>query len=136
MNMASEDIKDLLEAQSSLGLVFGTNLFIGREPAEPADCVTIFDVPGKPPRMTLAGKDGIIHYYSTVYIRVRNGSYPDGMTLLRNIYGYLNGLYGVTVNGTQYDLIQGLGDPALLDWDDLGRARLIVTFEIQRKETE
>ena len=42
MNAPSEDTKDMLVA-GGLGLTFGGNLHIGKEPASPRNCVTIFD---------------------------------------------------------------------------------------------
>ena len=43
MNSPSEDIKDILVADTGLSLVFATDLFIGVEPTLPKNCVTIFD---------------------------------------------------------------------------------------------
>ena len=53
MNSPSVDIRQMLEADSSLGLVYATDLFIGKEPAKPRDCVTIYDTVGYPPPLTL-----------------------------------------------------------------------------------
>ena len=36
MHSTSEDIKDMLEAESSLGLVYANNLHIGKEPSTPS----------------------------------------------------------------------------------------------------
>lgn len=46
MNAPSVDIKDMLEAESSLGLTFTSDLFVGHEPNTPDETVTIFDTPG------------------------------------------------------------------------------------------
>ena len=48
MNSVSEDVKDMLEAESDLDLTFATNLFIGKEEKDPDNCVTIFDTPESP----------------------------------------------------------------------------------------
>jgi len=133
MNATSEDIKDILEAESGLGLVFPTNLFVGREPANPNNCVTIFDIPGRAPLLTLAGKGGGVYYYSSVQIRVRNISYTSGWDTIQAIREVLHGIHGETWNNTVYDLIRAVDDPFLLDWDDSGRSRLVSTYEAHRK---
>jgi len=131
MNSASEDVKDMLVAESSLGLTFATNLFIGREPSTPDDCVTIFDTSGLPPQLTL--KQGEDYYYPSVQIRVRNNSFQTGWTLANNIMISLHGRSHETWNGTLYTVIYCSSGPALLDWDDNNRARFIINFNLQRR---
>jgi len=132
MNPSSEDVKDMLVA-ASLGLTFATNLFIGREPTKPNNCVTIFDTPGFPPQLTLdaAGRD---YYYPSVQIRVRNTSYADGWALANNIMVSLHGRVYETSGGTLYTTVYCSSGPALLDWDENNRARFIVNFNLQRHE--
>jgi len=130
MNMPSEDIKDMLEAESSLGLAFQTNLFIAREPADPNNCVTIFDTPGFPPMITY---DKAKYEYPSIQIRVRNTSYQDGMELAQNIADYLHLKSQETWNNTYYTIIKCMGNPALLDWDENKRARIIINFNLQRR---
>lgn len=130
MNPTSEDIKDLLEGESSLGLVFETNLFIGREPAEPADCVTIFDTPGRPQQLTLT--QGENYFYPSIQIRVRNSEYLDGWDIIHAIRNFLHGKNHETVNGTDYNLIKCSIEPAMLGWDENNRVWFVTTFDIQR----
>ena len=132
MNSASDDVKDMLEGESSLGLVFADDLFIGMEPAKPDNCVTIFDTPGPPPVLTLEGNGN--YYYSSIQIRVRNRSYPTGYALLQQIVQTLHGRGPEDWNGTTYCAISCQGEPALLDWDDNGRARFFVNFYLQRRQ--
>ena len=131
MNMPSEDIKDMLEAESSLGLTFGTNLFIGKEPTKPDNCVTIFDTPTLPPQLTFDRSER--YEYPSVQIRVRNNSYTTGWTLAHDILNSLHGRGQETWNGTLYCLIRCSSGPALLDWDKNDRARFIINFNIQRR---
>jgi len=139
MNAPSVDIKDMLVAKSSLGLVFdpkdsNRNLFIGREPSTkvaPDDCVTVFDTPGGPPQLTLAGNEN--YYYPSVQIRVRNNDYLTGWNLLYDIMVALHGRAQETWNGTLYSVIQAAGGPAFLDWDANNRARFIINFNMQRR---
>ena len=112
MNAPSVDIKDILEAESSLGLTFATNLFVGYEPPTPDECVTIFDTPG---------------------FRVRSNSYTDGWDLIQDITTVLHGLSQETWNATLYSVIKCSSGPAMLDWDNNNRPRFIVNFDIQRR---
>jgi hypothetical protein len=130
MNATSIDIKDIIEAESSLGLTFGTNLFVGKEPTSPANCVTIFDIPGMPPQLTL---DDFAYYFPSVNIRVRNVDYETGWDLINKIKVTLHGLHGEEWNETLYTLIACSGEPAHLDWDEGGRARFSANFNIQRR---
>jgi len=131
MNPCSVDIKDMLESESSLGLTFASNLFIGREPTSPDNCVTIFDTPGGAPQQTyVQGED---YYYPSVQIRVRNNDYLTGWDLINDIKMLLHNKSQETWNGTLYSAIACSIEPALLDWDENGRARFVTTFDIQRK---
>lgn len=130
MNIPSSDIREMLEAESSLGLVFASNLFIGKEPPKPRDCVTIFDTPGYPAPLTLDNK---LYQKPSVQIRIRNGSYPTGMELAQNIFLSLQGRAGETWNGSLYTVIYCSSGPALLDWDDNNNPRFFINFEIQRR---
>jgi len=132
MNSVAQDIKDMLEAESSLGLTFATDLFVGREPAEPNDCVTIFDTPGGAPIATLEGGNDN-YYYSAAQIRVRNTSYTAAWALMNEIRDSLHGRANETWNGTLYTVILAANDPFILDWDENQRIRLIVNFNLQRR---
>jgi len=131
MNATSEDIKDMLEDESSLGLIFATNLFVGREPVEPDTCVTIFDTYGFPPLLTLSGNGG--YYYPSVQIRVRGNDYLTGWNLIQDIRTVLHGKAGETWNATLYTVIYCSSGPALLDWDENNRPRFIINFNLQRR---
>ena len=131
MNPASVDIKDMLEGESSLGLIFATDLFVGKEPSEPSNCVTIFDTPGYPDILTLEG-DGEL-YSPSIQIRVRNTSYLTGWDLANDIRAVLHGKIGETWNGSEYDFIKCTGGPFLLDWDENDRARFVINLEMKRR---
>ena len=134
MNSPSEDIKDMLVADSSLSLTFATDLFIGREPTLPKNCVTIFDTAERAPQLTLGGKDNTENYfYPSIQIRVRNIDYRDGWDLIQDIRTSLHGRAQETRNGTLYSVIYCASGPALLDWDENNRVRFIINFNIQRR---
>jgi hypothetical protein len=131
MNPTSEDVKDMLVAESSLGLAFATNLFVGREPTTPDDCTTVYDTVGYPPAITFDGNGD--YYYPSVQIRVRNRSYLDGLELIQHIVEALHGRHNETWNGTLYTTIVCQNDPGILDWDENNRVRFIVNFNLQRR---
>jgi len=133
MNSPSEDIKNMLVADTDLSLVFAENLFIAVEPTIPKNCVTIFDTPGGPPQLTLAGK-GKDYFYPSVQIRVRNTDYVTGWALIQDIRTSLHGRAQETSSdGTLYSVIYCSSGPAMLDWDENSRVRFIINFNLQRR---
>jgi len=130
MNACSEDIKDMLVAESALALEFGTTLFIGREPAEPSNVVTIFDTIGANPELTL---DALSFERPSIQIRVRNSSYTSGWEFIQSITNALHGRAQETWNGTLYSIIYVSSGPAMLNWDQNNRVHIIVNFNIQRR---
>ena len=131
MNSASQDIKDILIADPSLGLVFATNLFVAKEPTKPNNTVTVFDGVPSPPMLTF--KKGENYYYDAVQIRVRNVDYQVGYALAKDIMVSLHGRSQETWNSTLYSVIYCSSGPAQLDWDDNGNVRFIVNMNIQRR---
>lgn len=132
MNSTSKDIVSILEDESNLGLTFATNLFIGKEPTAPSNCVTVFDTGGQPPQLTL---DTQGYEYPSVQIRVRNTSYQTAWALIESIKAVLHGLSKKTIGSTLYSVIYCASGPALLDWDDNSRARVICNFSAARRTT-
>lgn len=143
MNAPSIDVKDILayikpavsssgaENENEFGLTFGTNLFVGREPAKPDETVTIFDAVGWPPQLTF-DKDEI-YERPVVQIRVRSRSYLAGWNMIEKIMRRLHGATQETWNGTLYSVIRCSRVPMLLDWDENSRVRIITSFELQRR---
>ncbi len=134
MNVPSIDVRHMIEDygdSSGIDLTYATNLFIGREPATPKNCVTIFDYAGAPPYLSVAGETG--YEYTSVQIRVRNINYVTGWNLINDIKDALHGKHQETWNGTLYTLIKCSIPPAHLDWDDNGNARFVASFDIQRR---
>ena len=131
MNPVSIDIAAMLAAESSMGLVFGTDIFIGKEPTTPDNCVTIYDTPSFPPDLTLNKEER--YYYSSCQIRIRNNSYATGMTLARDIMTLLHGRANETWNGTVYTVIHAAGEPSLLATDGNNRALISFNINSQRR---
>ena len=129
MNAASIDIKDSLE-DAGLGLIYKKNLFIGKQPASPDDCVTVIDTPSFTPDNTL---DNVRYYRSSVMVQVRNNGYTAGMVVARNVMDWLHGRANSTWNSTLYTVIQATGEPAPLAWDENDRTIIIINFNLQRR---
>lgn len=132
MNATSVDIKDLLEQEFDLGLRFTENLFIGREPLQPNETVTIFDVGGLPPMQTLT--PGENYFYEAFQIRTRAESYERAYELCNDIMVFLISQAQVVINETLYSIISCTSGPAHLEWDENNRCLFIVNFQTQRRE--
>lgn len=131
MNSTADDVKEMLETESSLGLVFPTNLFVGREPTSPDNCVTLFDTGGFGPLVTLDGANN--YFYPSIQVLVRNRSYPAAYDLIHSIVSTLHGRSNEVIDGTTYLSIVCASEPAFLDWDENGRVHFVSNFHIQRR---
>lgn len=132
MNASSVDIRYMLEDEEDLGLVFGGNLFVSREPASPANCVTIYDAPGGGVDLTAQGQSER-YYRNDVQVRVRNVSYITAWALCHSIMDRLHARAGETWNDTFYALITCVQPPFVLTWDENNRVITVVNFKIQRR---
>ena len=112
-------------------LVMGSNLFIGKEPQKPPFCVTIFDTPPWRPGINVDGTS--TYERPSVQIRVRNANYETGMLLAQDIVHLLHGKNNFTQGSTEYMAVTCVSTPALLDWDENTLARIIINFDIQRR---
>lgn len=136
MSAPSFDIRDMLmnEASSSeelFGLIFGENLFIGREPANPSNCVTIFDTAGANPVLTLSKEE---YEYTSVQIRIRDTSYENGWVRSEKIASILQGRAHEVWGDYYYSLISIANGPFHYDWDENKRVRFIINVNIQRRK--
>lgn len=134
MNPASKDIAQFLNDNSSLGIVLGTDLFFGRLPDQPDNCVGVFDNPGDPPMLTL-DKATSNYFYSSVSVRVRDSDYTTGWQKMWDILTYLHGLGQLNCPDASayYGVIKAMNDPQVLYWDRNDRAIFFINFNIQRK---
>ena len=133
MNSTATDIATLLDGDTSLGLTIGTDLFTGRMPDQPADCVVVYDNPGDAPMLTYK-KATSNYFYSSVSVRIRNTNYTAGWTQIFAILEFLHASSQDVIDGTYYALIKAMNDPQVLHWDDNDRVLMFVNFEVQRRE--
>lgn len=126
MNPFSVDAKDMLEADTDLTLVFGTDLFIGTEPIEPDDTVTLYDTYGGAP-------DPKFDYENpTLQVQIRNRSYATGWGIGHTIKVSLHNRYEETWNSTRYLAIFGTSDVFFIGRDEHDRFLFTVNFRAQR----
>jgi len=130
MNAVSEDIKDMLLADSELAFCFATDLFTSREPAKPDNCITIFDTPGMAPQLAFTNQG---YEYPSFQIRVRNTRFENAWEIAERIKTVLHGRANETWNGTLYTVIYCTNGPVQLDWDENNNVRLIINFNAQRR---
>jgi len=132
MNSSAFDIKDWLADESSLSLTFATDLFIGREPSNPDNCVTIFDTTSIPADLSMdLNTDPYIK--NSCQIRIRNNDYIVAHETATEIFELLHNKGNENQNGTKYTVIQ-CSYPTVLDWDDNERVRVIINVEIQKRK--
>lgn len=131
MNAPSIDIKDMLEGNSELGLVFSDNLYISREPAKPNNCVTLYDTPGEPDGLSLDRKER--YEYPSVQVRIRNVGYVAAWDLMDDIRMFLHGKAHEEWNEAYYTVIKVSNGPLFLEYDENNRVVIVVTFQIQRR---
>lgn len=131
MNPASVDIANILAAYPIFGLTFATNLFVGKEPDTPDNCVTIFDTPGEPPERLLTKVPTFV-WRPSIQIRVRDTSYIAGWFLINQIQSTLHNRGPEIRNDTRYLTMFCEQEAALLDWDENNRVRFVTTFGLQR----
>lgn len=127
---ASKDIVDMLEA-SGLGLVYKKNIFRAKEPTSPPIVVTVYDTPSFEPERTLDNNQW--YYRSSVQVRIRHTGYTLGMALAWNILESLHSQANTVWNGTLYTVIQAVGEPASIAWDENNRVIIVINFNLQRR---
>lgn len=132
MNSTAEDIANILNNESSLGLTLVTDLFYNRMPDEPSIVVTVYDNPGGPPALTMQ-KDTSDYYFSSISVQVRDNIYDDGWDSIFAVFEFLHGHSMVIEGGTYYALIKALDNPQVLHYDENDRPTFVVNFEVQRR---
>ena len=132
MNSVTKDVAEILAGESSLGLIFATNLFNARQPDSPDSCVTLYDLAGGAPQLTFK-KDTSDYFINGLLVRCRENLYQDAVDSAQAILDYLHAFGKETWNGTEYMLIRAINTPQLLEWDEKDRAVVIVSYDVHRK---
>jgi hypothetical protein len=131
MNPPSLDISGMLDADLSLGLSFGTDLFVGEIPGDVRDmAVCVYDSGGYPPNLTY------VYEYPAVQIKVLSakGDYEGGHELAQACRDALIALSNTTINSARYILIKCSSDIIHLGLDKNRRNIFTVNFELHRTD--
>jgi len=127
MNSPAYDVANILES-TAFGLgVIGTDIFIGREPASPDNCITVFDTGGYEPESS-----DVVYELPTVMIKVRNKTYTNGYAKIAAIKAALHKAANIAEGTTRYIAIWAQSDIITLGYDDNNRALFSVNFRIHR----
>jgi hypothetical protein len=134
MNPTCRDIAQIIDEDTPLGLTLGTDLFYGRMPDGPSNCVAVFDNPGDAPMLTLK-KATSNYFYSSINVRVRHTEYAAGWAIMQNIVTLLHGLNQQdSPDASCYiGVVKAINDPQVLYWDKNDRVIFFTHFEVQRK---
>lgn len=137
MNSCAIDIKQMLEEHDSSnndssGEVTLFPIYIGIEPSQPLNCITIFDTMGAQEHQLTFDKNEVYEYYA-IQLRIRSISYQDGWQVINHIKTILHGRAQETWNDAYYALIRCTSGPAQLDIDKNQRFRFIINFNVQRR---
>ena len=134
MNPPSVDIKDMLESyfgSSSSEEIELYPIFIGKEPALPVNCISLFDTVGWAPQLNYDRDEK--YERPSLQVRVTSVSYEQGWEIVNAIKDKLHGRAHETWNGVFYALIKCVNGPAMMDFDKNQRVRFICNFDIQRR---
>lgn len=132
MNSCAKDIATLINDESSIGLVLGTDLFYSRMPVTPQNCVVLYDNSGPTPMLQLSQARSTYNYNS-ISVRVRNTSYDGAYAIIDAIQTFLHGRHGDVINNTYYALVRAITPPQQLHFDENDRPVININFEVQRR---
>lgn len=124
----ANDIKNIL-VTNAIG-VYGTNLFIYREPADVNDCVTLYDLMGVPIEETdcISEVDKF-----RIQVRVRNSNPVNCYNKLKDIEGVLNYLTNTYAGTTLYAIIYRIDTGYFLEIDEKNRVVFVQNYEGMRQ---
>jgi len=129
MNPVSVDIKDILVKEC--GFVFAQDLFISAIPAEPYNCVVLYDTSNEEIQNTYDNEN---YRFESIMIWVRDVDYESAYVKANSIISVLNNRANFVLNGSRYlyctlrsgiNGIEGFADTNILT----------MNFGLQRKAT-
>lgn len=121
------DMRQLL-INASIGSNGGNwPIFIGSEPADPANCITLYDVAGEAPNPKW------LLDFPRFQVRVRSNGYLDGFTKAEEIRDALLGLPSQTIGDIRYDGIYVVTDTFFLMADGRQRSIFVTMYRSIRE---
>ena len=109
----------------------GTSLFLGRQPAAPDDCTTIFEYEGRAPAETFGAAATAIDYPRLqVMCRAGRDDYPGARDRAVTIRAFLGAITDETISGVRILRIRPNGSVLPLGPDENDRPIVVVNFEV------
>ncbi len=120
------------ETIATQDLTLGTNLFLGREPADPDTCVTLYETGGRAAEDFFG--DGTVPAMErpSVQMRVRASGYSTASALAGDVWQALTKVSNDTLSGTLYQRVMPLQSPFAFDRDDRDRMVFVANFTVLR----
>lgn len=128
--MLLDDIASYLQT-AGIGTV-GTDIFKGEMPAEPDNCIGLFEYGGGRPEHA----PGAPLDRPGLQARVRNLSYPVARQKCQDIQNVLHGIHEQAINGTYYILILANQSPEPLGRDANDRMEFVQNFSVIYERSE
>ena len=130
MNSPARDLVDYLDADSSLGLTLGTDLFALDRPDSPDLVVSLHDTGGGTP-------DGSTDYrldrtFVQITVRGERGDLHTAWQLAYDVRDSLRAIARETINGTVYIGLPVFGDVAYIGRDQKDRPLYSANFRVLR----
>jgi len=111
-------------------LTLGTNLFLGREPADPDTCVTLYETAGAPPDDFFGDGTTPTLENPGLQVRIRAASYATARALADDVWQNLSKVSNDTLTSTLYQRIVPVQSPFALERDDRDRIVFAVNFDV------
>lgn len=124
-NASSKDIRDILITEG-----ITTPIYIGQEPAEPTEVITLYDLPGQEPNPKWKID------YPDLQVRGRSQSYEDAYSFMNEVKNLLLGRAPATIGTYYYTSILGKNDINFIGKDEKNRSIFTWTIAIVREPTD
>lgn len=128
--MLLEDLSAYLVAD--LGLVAGTDLFIGISPEAPDRWVSLHETTSNPPTFTMGGSGVPIIESPMLMAYARDTSYLGARTLIQDVWLSLQKIANETLSGTFYQRVQAVSSPVFLSRDENRRVLMSANFSVMK----
>ena len=126
--MILEALGDHLQT-NSIGTL-GTNIFLGKMPASPDYCITLYEYEGMAPRESFGGNPYDVDMPRIqVVVRAGRDDYPTARDAVNTIRGLLADITDVTISSTKVLRVASLGAFIPLGLDDKDRPRIAANFQ-------
>ena len=126
--MILEALGDYLQT-NSIGTL-GTNIFLGKMPASPDYCITLYEYEGMAPSETFGN-----HAYDIdmpriqIVVRGARDDYPTARDGVKTIRDLIANITDVTISSTKILRVASLGATIPLGLDDKDRPRIAANFQ-------